>query len=30
MQYLSELPFVRFWFYLSKVPEFISFLDSFL
>ena len=30
MQYLSEQPFVRFWFLMSKVPEFVNFLDSFL
>lgn len=30
LQFLSELPFVRFWFFMAKVPEFINFLDTFL
>jgi len=30
LEYMVDLPFIRFWVYTTKFPLFLSFLDEFL
>ncbi len=30
LEFIAELPFVRFWVYITKGPEIMNFLDTFL